>query len=86
MTIPIPKGWKASVDYSSIRRTVILSGSRYELYTGELPNLPPETACWFVRLKGRVIASGICDDILIGMAQAEQAASNWAQREWRVYG
>lgn len=86
MTIPIPGGWKASVDYSSIRRTMILCGSRYELYTGELPGFGDETACWFVRFKGRVIARDICDNILVGMAQAEQAAANWARREWRVFG
>lgn len=64
---------------------MVLLGRRYELYTGELPHLGDETACWFIRLKGRVIATGICGDIFLGMAQAEHAASNWARRDWRVY-
>lgn len=81
----IPKRWKISESEDWAACTMSILGGRYKLYTGELPKLA-ETVCWFVRLNGRVIANGICDDVFEGMAKCEHFARNWARREWRVYG
>lgn len=55
------------------------------MYAGTLPDLG-DTSAWFVRRDGRVLASGICDDMSIAIANAEQAAENWTDPEMRVYG
>ncbi|MQX78119.1 hypothetical protein [Sinorhizobium medicae] len=81
----IPKRWTVSEDEDHAKGTMTILGKRYKVYAGNLPGLV-DAACWFVKLNGRTIANGICDDVFVGMANCEHFARNWARREWRVYG
>lgn len=81
----IPKRWTVSEAEDYAKGTMIILGNRYKVYAGNLPGLA-DAASWFVRLNGRIIANGICDDVFDGMANCEHFARSWARREWRVYG
>ncbi|PZP19853.1 MAG: hypothetical protein DI607_01400 [Sphingomonas hengshuiensis] len=65
--------------------TVTIGEHEFRLYVGELPDLGLGECAWSVRWQNRYVATGIAPDMGHGIARAELAAKNWADRDWRIF-
>lgn len=76
-----PWNEKAKSAQCEVRRANVT----YSLCVSDLHEM--RGAAWFVRLgkRGRVITSGIADDMGKALAQVEQAFEKWTSKDWRVY-
>ena len=70
---------------NSAHCTAKLGDHEFKLYVGELPDLGLGECAWSVRWQNRYVAVGIAPDMGHGIARAEHAARNWAEKDWRIY-